>query len=59
MILVIGATGTVGRSVFEQLTDLGVSARAFVRDTDKASQVLGLRAELARGDLAEQGTRLP
>ena len=56
MILVIGATGTVGRSVFEQLTDLGVSARAFVRDTDKASQVLGPRAELARGDLSEPET---
>lgn len=56
MILVIGATGTIGRSVFEQLVDHGVPARAFVRDTDKARRVLGPLAEVARGDLSEPET---
>lgn len=56
MILVIGATGTIGRGVFEQLVDRGVAARGFVRDTDKALQVLGSRAEVVHGDLSEPET---
>lgn len=56
MILVIGATGTIGSSVFEQLAERGFPARAFVRDPDKASQVLGPGAEVALGDLSEPKT---
>lgn len=56
MILVIGATGTIGKSVFEQLSGRGVAARAFARDPEKARHVLGPGAEVARGDLSEPGT---
>ena len=56
MILVVGATGTIGRSVFGQLADRGVPVRAFARDPHKAREVLGPKAEVARGDLSEPET---
>jgi uncharacterized protein YbjT (DUF2867 family) len=48
-ILVIGATGNIGRAVVTHLTAAGVPARAMVRGPDAAS--LPPRVELARGDL--------
>lgn len=47
MILVTGATGTVGKHVTAELARLGQPVRALVRDTAKAA---GLSAELAVGD---------
>lgn len=52
MILVTGATGTVGRSVLRLLSERGVPARAPTRDPARAAQVdaLGeLFAERRRG----------
>jgi len=48
-ILVIGATGTVGRRVIDQLIDANVSVRALARNPDSAN--LPARVEIVRGDL--------
>jgi uncharacterized protein YbjT (DUF2867 family) len=56
MILVIGATGTVGGHVVRQLVAAGDRPRAFVRDPAKARQRLGERVDLAPGDLSRPET---
>ncbi|GAA2284372.1 NAD(P)H-binding protein [Nonomuraea roseoviolacea subsp. roseoviolacea] len=56
-ILVIGATGNVGRHVVARLLDAGASVRALVRDPGGARLPEGVEA--ARGDLAEPGTLEP
>ena len=48
-ILIVGATGTVGREVVSQLTDPGVHVRAMVRNPQAAA--LPPHVELVRGDL--------
>src|SRR5215472_15466193 len=48
-ILIIGATGTVGRQVASQLASAGVKARALVRQPDAAR--LPAEIEVVRGDL--------
>jgi uncharacterized protein YbjT (DUF2867 family) len=48
-ILVIGATGTVGREVLSQLPATGVRVRALARNTDAAR--LPSHVEVVRGDL--------
>lgn len=50
-VLVIGATGTVGRGVVSKLLDASVTVRGLVRDPDSAD--LPSRLELARGDLSD------
>jgi uncharacterized protein YbjT (DUF2867 family) len=50
-ILVIGATGTVGRNVVEQLTTRGADVRALVRDADQAKLPSGVA--VAQGDLLD------
>jgi uncharacterized protein YbjT (DUF2867 family) len=50
-ILVTGATGTVGRSVVEQLVKRGADVRALVRDPAKASFQAGVTA--VKGDLLD------
>lgn len=50
MILVAGATGTVGSSVVRELLARGVAPRAFVRDPRKGREVLGGEVGLAEGD---------
>jgi uncharacterized protein YbjT (DUF2867 family) len=50
-ILVTGATGTVGRSVVEQLVKRGADVRALVRDPAKASFPAGVTA--VKGDLLD------
>jgi len=50
-ILVTGATGTVGRSVVEQLIKRGADVRALVRDPAKASFPAGVTA--VKGDLLD------
>jgi uncharacterized protein YbjT (DUF2867 family) len=52
-ILVTGATGNVGSSLVSELGDRGLPARAFVRDPERASAVLGPEVELAVGDFAD------
>lgn len=51
MILVVGATGTVGSEVLRQLVAAGERARALVRDREKAGERLGEQVELVVGDL--------
>ena len=56
MILVIGATGKVGRHVVGELTDLGVRVRAVVRDPKTAGLPSGVEvvaAELSTPDILE------
>ncbi|WP_439502999.1 SDR family oxidoreductase [Methylophaga sp.] len=50
-ILVIGATGTVGSQVIEQLTKRGADVRALVRDTTKANFPVGV--DIVQGDLLD------
>jgi uncharacterized protein YbjT (DUF2867 family) len=53
MILVTGATGTAGSQVVRALRARGARVRAFVRDAEKARQLLGDEVELAVGDFAD------
>ena len=50
-ILVIGATGTVGSQVIEQLTKRAADVRALVRDTTKATLPAGV--DIVQGDLLD------
>jgi nucleoside-diphosphate-sugar epimerase len=52
--LVIGATGTVGSHVVDELLGRGMPVRAFVRDRARASTVLNVRAEPADGDVTDR-----
>lgn len=51
--LVIGATGTVGSRVVDELLGRGLAVRAFVRDRARAATVLDRRAEPADGDVTD------
>ena len=53
MILITGATGTVGSEVVKAVRERGARVRAFVRDPDKAREQLGGGVELAIGDFAD------
>lgn len=53
MILVTGATGTVGSHVVRELRSRGARVRGFVRDPDAARGKLGGGIELAAGDFAD------
>jgi uncharacterized protein YbjT (DUF2867 family) len=57
MILVTGATGTVGRQVVTQLSERGVPVRAVTRDPSSAGLPAGV--EVVRGDLAEPASLEP
>src|SRR5690348_4400648 len=50
MILVIGATGTVGREVVADLRDRGQRVRALSRTPEQARTLLGSGVEVVRGD---------
>lgn len=50
-ILVLGATGNVGRNVVEQLVKRGAAVRALVRDPSKADLPVGV--EVVKGDLLD------
>ena len=52
-ILVTGATGTVGSDVVRLLRQRNLEVRAFVRDRDKAIDMLGADVDLAVGDLGD------
>lgn len=55
-VLVIGATGTIGREVVRLLSAKGVPVRALVHSPGKAALVEGPWVEIARGDLAQPYT---
>lgn len=50
-VLVIGATGTIGREVVSHLLASGREVRALTRDAARARHVLGDGVELVEGDL--------
>jgi uncharacterized protein YbjT (DUF2867 family) len=52
-VLVIGATGSVGRLVVRRLEELGDQPRALSRDPDRARRVLGATTEVVAGDLTD------
>jgi uncharacterized protein YbjT (DUF2867 family) len=52
MILVVGATGTVGREVVARLAERGQRVRALVRSPERAASIAGPGVEPAIGDLA-------
>lgn len=53
MILVLGATGNIGREVVRLLQEKGVETRVLVRDPAKVSGQFGADVEVAAGDLRE------
>jgi uncharacterized protein YbjT (DUF2867 family) len=53
MILVVGATGTNGREVVQQLSARGVPVRALVRSAEKSPDLRLPNVELVRGDLGD------
>lgn len=55
MILVTGATGTVGSELVQQLLEKNQSVRVFTRDANKVAR-LGNRIDCAVGDLSEPET---
>jgi uncharacterized protein YbjT (DUF2867 family) len=55
LILVIGATGTVGTELVKQLADTGARVRALTRDSEKAKK-LGSNVEVVQGDLEKPET---
>lgn len=56
MILVIGATGKVGREVVRHLAAAGIPVRALVRSPEGASDLAGPGVEVAQGDLEKPQT---
>lgn len=52
-ILITAATGTVGRSLVSELTQAGAPVRAFVRDPERARELLPSATELAVGDFTD------
>ena len=53
-VLIIGATGTVGVATIRALRSAGAEPVAFVRDPERVGALLGHRAPLRVGDLADQ-----
>lgn len=56
VIVVTGATGSVGREVVGQLVSAGQKVRAVVRDPSKAASLFPADVELAVGDLSRPNT---
>jgi uncharacterized protein YbjT (DUF2867 family) len=55
-ILVMGATGNVGGATLAALRESGVEAIAFVRDPQRAANVLGPEQPVRVGDLSDAGS---
>ena len=56
MILVTGATGTVGRELVPQLLARGQAVRAMSRTPEKASALFGSGVEVVRGDFDDHAS---
>ncbi|MFP6807292.1 MAG: NmrA family NAD(P)-binding protein [Pseudomonadales bacterium] len=54
MILITGATGRIGKRVVARLVLAGKDVRVFVRDPQKAAQLLPPNIDLHHGDLADE-----
>ncbi|MFK4439174.1 uncharacterized protein YbjT (DUF2867 family) [Paenibacillus sp. RC21] len=57
MIVIIGATGTIGSALLERLVDLGVPARALSREPEKLRDQIGEKVwstiEIASADASD------
>lgn len=53
-VLVLGATGALGRPVATSLADSGWKVRVLVRSAEKASHMLGAAVEVVEGDATER-----
>lgn len=53
-ILVVGATGMLGRPVVRRLAEEGFALRALVRDPDRARRLLPATCELVPGDVGDR-----
>lgn len=56
MILVTGATGTVGKEVVKQLSSTGEKIRVMVRNVEKAAPLKGPGVEVVQGDFGKPDT---
>lgn len=55
-VLVVGATGMLGKPVAQALRRHGSVVRALVRDTEKAQRLLGSGYEFVRGDVTNEAS---
>jgi uncharacterized protein YbjT (DUF2867 family) len=55
-VLVIGATGMLGKPVAERLLSAGISVRVLARNPDKAVRLLGTDFEIVSGDVEKPET---
>jgi uncharacterized protein YbjT (DUF2867 family) len=55
MIIVIGATGNIGKDVVKELQGMGARVRVVARDPEKARKVLG-NVEIVQGNLANRAS---
>src|SRR5512133_3719008 len=52
-VLVVGATGFMGRAAVRQLLDAGMRVRAMTRTPEKAADLQKMGAEIVQGDLID------
>ncbi|KAK7247198.1 hypothetical protein RIF29_42075 [Crotalaria pallida] len=59
IVLVVGATGGVGRRVVDILRKKGIPVRVLVRNEEKARKMLGSDVDLVVGDVTKDTTLIP
>ncbi|KAJ7537830.1 hypothetical protein O6H91_11G023700 [Diphasiastrum complanatum] len=59
LVLVVGATGGVGKRAVEILQKKGVPVRALVRNVEKARSLLGPNINIVTADITQKSTLLP